>query len=87
MQAKLIQIGNSKGLRIPKSYIEQFDLDKGKIEIVIETDGIKIKRLSSIPPIETWELLFQQAEKNNEKPENDFFEGIANSIDDSDWTW
>jgi len=39
MHVKLVQIGNSMGLRLPKSLIKRFNLDKGKIELLIENDG------------------------------------------------
>lgn len=87
METKLIQIGNSKGLRLPKDYIAQFALDKGQIEIVIEKDGLKIKRSANIPPLETWEMLFKQAKTGNETPDYDIFEGIGNHNDETDWTW
>lgn len=87
METKLIQIGNSKGLRLPKNYIAQFALDKGKIEIVIEKDGIKIKRSANIPPLETWEQLFKQAKVDNEIADNDIFDGVRNNNDETDWTW
>jgi antitoxin component of MazEF toxin-antitoxin module len=32
MYVKLVHIGNSMGVRIPKNLIKQFDLDKGAIE-------------------------------------------------------
>jgi len=87
MQVKLIHIGNSMGLRLPKSLIKQFNLDKGEIEIVIEKDGIKIKSSANIPPLDTWDLLFKQAAARGEQPDNDIFNGIKNNADDKEWEW
>ncbi len=85
MQVKLIQIGNSMGLRLPKSLIKQFNLDKNMIEIVAEEDGIKIKPSIGIPPLETWDSMFKTAIAE-EPAENDVFNGV-NNISDEEWTW
>lgn len=42
MQTRLVSIGNSLGVRLPKSLIKQFDLDKGDIELVVKKEGILI---------------------------------------------
>ncbi len=58
MQTKLIQIGNSFGIRIPKSIIRQFDLDKNNLEIVVKEDGILITPVSDVPALKDWESFF-----------------------------
>lgn len=87
MQTKLIHIGNSMGLRLPKNLIKQFNLDSGEIELLVENDGIKIKSNATIPLLETWDNLFKNAINANTKEENDIFEGLTNIDDDKDWTW
>ncbi len=87
MQVKLIQIGNSMGVRIPKNLIKQFNLDKGTIELSAEKDGIMIKAEKSVPPREEWDMLFSKAIASGEKPESDVFEGLQNEIDKSEWEW
>ena len=87
MHAKLIPIGNSMGVRIPKNLIKQFDLDKGAIELSIEKDGIMIKPERSVPPREQWNMLFAKAIASGEKPENDVFGGLKNEADKSEWEW
>ena len=87
MQVKLIRIGNSMGVRIPKNLIKQFNLDKGTIELSAEKDGIMIKPEKSVPPREEWDMLFSKAIASGEKPENDVFEGLQNEIDKSEWEW
>lgn len=87
MQVKLIHIGNSMGVRIPKNLIKQFDLDKRAIELSVEKDGIMIKPESSVPPREQWGMLFSKAIASGETPENDVFEGLPNEVDKSEWEW
>lgn len=87
MQVKLVQIGNSMGLRLPKSLIKQFSLDKGEIEISIESDGLKIRSVESVPALETWDLLFKNAISNGNEPDKDVFDGIGNEGDDTEWKW
>lgn len=87
MRTKLIQIGNSMGIRIPKSLIKQFDLDKGEIELSVEKDGIMIKPQTSIPPREQWDMLFSKAISAGEKPEKDVFEDLQNEADKNEWEW
>ncbi|QEH41691.1 AbrB/MazE/SpoVT family DNA-binding domain-containing protein [Chitinophaga sp. XS-30] len=87
MHTKLIHIGNSMGIRIPKNLIRQFNLDKGEIELTIEKDGILIKPEKSVPRREEWDMLFSKAIAAGEKPENDVFEGLQNSTDKNEWEW
>lgn len=87
MHTKLIHIGNSMGVRIPKNLIKQFNLDKGEIELSIEKDGIMIKPERSVPPREQWDMLFSKAIAAGEKPGSDVFEGLQNSTDKTEWEW
>ena len=41
--AELIQIGNSKGVRIPKALIEQAGLESGELELKVVRGGLLIK--------------------------------------------
>ena len=52
MKTNLIQIGNSKGIRIPKSFIEQYQLN-GEIELIPSKSGLLIT--SSSKPRKGWE--------------------------------
>lgn len=42
-KTKLVKIGNSQGIRIPKALIEQLGLEDG-IELVVEQDHLEIHR-------------------------------------------
>ena len=41
--AELIQIGNSRGVRIPKALIEQAKLSGSKLELQVVADGLLIR--------------------------------------------
>ncbi len=45
MRAKVIKIGNSRGIRIPKSIIEQSGLND-EVELEVRNDQIIIKSIS-----------------------------------------
>ena len=84
MQTRLVPIGNSYGVRLPKSFIKQFKLDKGLIEIVVKQEGILITPAANVPPLEDWDKLFKQAKKKGFKAEEDLneFSDWDNSLDD-----
>lgn len=85
MKTNLIQIGNSRGIRIPKSLIEQFQL-QDEIEIIASDKGLLIK--PSAQPRSAWENLFKSspelAEKKNENPS---WKSFANKFDKEEWSW
>jgi antitoxin component of MazEF toxin-antitoxin module len=64
MQVKLISVGNSFGIRIPKNLVKQFSLEKGKIELVVKEEGILLKSIPEVPPLDSWDQLFENAEKD-----------------------
>jgi len=71
VQIKLIPIGNSFGIRLPKSIIKQFNFDKNNLEIVIKENGILITAISDVPPLQDWDKLFLEAKKNGFDSKND----------------
>lgn len=78
MHVKLISIGNSFGVRLPKSLIRQFALDKGDIELVVKDEGILIAPVSEVPPLQDWDMLFKKAKKAG-------FDAQEDAEDFSDW--
>lgn len=71
MQTRLIPIGNSYGVRLPKSIIKQFDLDKSNLEIVVKEEGILITPVADVPPLAEWDKLFKEAKKKGYDAEKD----------------
>jgi antitoxin component of MazEF toxin-antitoxin module len=78
MQTRLIAIGNSYGIRLPKSIIKQFALDKNSLEIVVKDDGIFITPVANVPPLNEWDRLFNEAKKKG-------FDEMKDVTDFADW--
>jgi len=64
MEAKLVPIGNSRGMRLPKSLIIKYKLDSG---VVIEEreDGLMIKPKGGLKKL-SWEETYKQMAKEKE---------------------
>jgi antitoxin MazE len=58
MIAKLVQIGNSKGIRIPKAILQQAGLED---KVNLRLDGTQIIIESANDPRAGWEEAFQKA--------------------------
>jgi antitoxin MazE len=43
MELKIVQIGNSKGIRIPQHILKQYNM-KDKVAVDLQDDGLLIKR-------------------------------------------
>ena len=76
--AQLIQIGNSKGIRIPKALIEQADLENKQLELKIVKDGLLIKIQPN--PRQGWqEAITKALEQNQTLADNDWLEADLDS--------
>jgi antitoxin MazE len=72
MQISVIDIGNSKGIRLTKNLLERYDI-KDKVEMILEKGRIILKPVSK--PRQGWEKSFQEMHENgDDKPLiDDFF--------------
>ena len=61
MRVSIIQIGNSKGLRLPKSIIEKYNI-QGEMEIILNEHDITLKPIKKVR--EGWEEAFKQMHAN-----------------------
>lgn len=57
MEIPLINIGNSKGIRIPKTILKQYKI-KESLEMILEKERIILKPMST--PRKGWEQAFKQ---------------------------
>lgn len=82
MQTNLIQIGNSKGIRIPKTIIEQCGL-LDNVEIEVKDNNLII---SASKPRQSWDQAFKQMAINDDDtlPNQ---EVISNKWDEEEWQW
>ena len=63
MELSIIQIGNSKGFRLPKPLIDKYNI-KDKVELILEKGYLILKPISS--PRKGWETEFIKMSKNGE---------------------
>lgn len=63
MQASIIQIGNSKGLRFSKAIIERYGF-RDKVEIILEDGHILIKPCNT--PRKDWDEAFALMHQNGD---------------------
>lgn len=63
MELSIIQIGNSKGIRLSKTLIEKYNL-KDKVELILEKGYFILKPISS--PRKGWEEAFKEMSENGE---------------------
>ena len=84
MLARLIDIGNSKGVSIPKNLIEKYGLEN-EIEIKPVDGGIFISKKRK--PREGWDEQIKAAIASGDQPDNDPFENLNNDWDNTEWTW
>lgn len=81
IKTKLIQIGNSKGIRIPKHILERLKL-KNKIELIIDDENKQIHIKSLNAPRKNWERAFQKMHENGE---DELL--IDDEVDLEAWDW
>lgn len=63
MKTPVIQIGNSKGLRLSKTILKQYGI-VDEVELIFEKDQIVLKPISA--PRTNWETAFEQMRQNND---------------------
>ncbi|WP_108425760.1 AbrB/MazE/SpoVT family DNA-binding domain-containing protein [Flagellimonas amoyensis] len=73
METAIIKIGNSKGLRLSKTILEQYNI-KDKVELILEKEQIILKPIAS--PRQNWEKEFRKMNENGDDKllMNDMFE-------------
>lgn len=82
MKAQIIQIGNSQGIRIPKTILEETGIS-GDVELLVTSDGILIRNLNK--PRGDWDAIFKSlADADDDIPaENE----AASEFDKKEWQW
>ena len=64
MEISVINIGNSKGIRLPKAILEQYNISE-KLELILEKGRIILKQKST--PRKGWEKSFKQMNRSEER--------------------
>jgi len=84
MRARVIKIGNSQGLRIPKSLLLQTGI-MDDVEIEVGKNQLIIRPVKNVR--EGWDRAFQMmGEKGDDEPLIDE-KNISHSWDEEEWQW
>ena len=82
MKAQIIQIGNSQGVRIPKTLLEDSRIT-GEVELELHPDGILIKNVKK--PRAGWDDAFRSmAENDDDEVAND---AQPTEFEKTEWQW
>ena len=84
MRARVVKIGNSQGIRIPKTLLEQTGITDD-VELDIEKDKIVIRPISN--PRLNWESAFKAMSDNLDDALLNGDENITHSWDEEEWQW
>jgi antitoxin MazE len=84
MRARIIKIGNSQGVRIPKLFLEQTGLSE-EVEIEALDNQIIIRPISF--PRQGWDEAFQKMVENGDDKLLDFALIDQTKWDESEWQW
>jgi antitoxin MazE len=84
MKTRIVRIGNSRGIRIPKSLLEQTGLG-GEVEISIRADSLIIRPARR--PREGWTAAFQEMARRGDDALLDEAAPSLSSWDEDAWEW
>ncbi len=84
MRARIVKIGNSQGIRIPKLLLDQTGI-KDDIEIEIDKTQIIIRPVSH--PRSGWDGAFGEMAQNGDDALITGNDTISHSWDDAEWQW
>ena len=83
MRARVVKIGNSQGLRIPKAILDQTGI-RDDVEIEVEKDQIIIRPIRN--DREGWDTAFKIMGEEGDD-ELIIAENISHSWDEEEWQW
>ena len=84
MRTRVVKIGNSQGIRIPKIIVEQFNLG-AEIELLAK-DGLLVIR-PAFHPRAHWEAQFQAMAEQGDDVLLDDASVAPSKWDDEEWEW
>ena len=85
MKTKLIRIGNSQGVRIPKPIIEEIGLSE-EIEMILKDNEIILR--SADQTRKGWDSAFEKmAEENDDQLIDEESVDAPSRWDKTEWTW
>ncbi len=84
MKARIVKIGNSQGIRIPKPVLEQTGI-MADVELVVGNNQIVIRPVSN--PRAGWDGAFEAMSKKGDDVIIDETGNLSHSWDDTEWQW
>ena len=84
MKTRIVPIGNSKGVRIPKPLLEQTGL-VGEVEISAENDVLVIRPVKK--PRAGWATAFQEMAQRGDDALLDEVAPSLSGWDEGEWEW
>ena len=82
MRSRIVRIGNSKGIRIPKALLEEAQL-KDEVDITVENGALVVRPVRRVR--EGWAEAARQAHEAGEDVLTDEYTPLES--DDADWVW
>ncbi|KRT69139.1 MAG: SpoVT/AbrB domain-containing protein [candidate division NC10 bacterium CSP1-5] len=82
VKARVVRIGNSRGIRIPKVWLDQLDLDN-EVELAVQKDRLVIRRARR--PREGWEEAFRSMAEHRDDRLLD--KPAVTKWDREEWEW
>lgn len=84
MRTRIVRIGNSQGIRLPKLYLQQTGLGE---EVEIEAQDREIHIRPAVQPRSGWaEAFSRMAQQGDDRLFNDA-EAIPSRWDEEEWQW
>ncbi len=84
MRARIVKIGNSQGIRLPKPLLDQTGIS-GDVDLEVEKDRIIIRPVSD--PRAGWEEAFRAMSEAGDDEMIAAAGGISHSWDEEEWEW
>lgn len=84
MRARIVKIGNSQGIRIPKPLLEQTGI-MDDVELEVEQNQIIIRSVSN--PRSGWDDAFKAMADSGDDIIMDEADNISHSWDEDEWQW
>jgi len=82
LKARVVRIGNSRGIRIPKVWLDQLGLD-AEVELAVQKDRLVIRRAHR--PREGWKEAFRSMAEHGDDRLMD--KPVATEWDRVQWEW
>lgn len=86
MNTRLVKVGNSRGIVLPKKLLQQYQL-AGEVDLQPTPVGLLIKQVEK-PRRQGWDERFQHAIAQGQVPEGELLEGFSDdAFEEVEWQW